>query len=139
MTPTIVIIEDNESDVVLLRHALDEQGLGYEPLVITDGDAALGYVFDPLAAGPLPRLIVLDLNLPKRDGLEVLRAIHASPALVEVPVLVFTTSDSPSEQQTAEAEGVRAYIRKPLDLDGFLLVGSLIREICEEPRPANRR
>jgi CheY-like chemotaxis protein len=130
----ILIVEDNRSDVVLLRHALAEHGVRYEPTLIADGEEAIQFVTGPPEGG-LPSLVILDLNLPKRDGLEVLSAIRASDRLREVPVVILTTSDSPVEQERAERTGVRAYLRKPPDLESFLALGAVLRGICEEVSP----
>ena len=132
MSATIVIIEDNLPDVVLLREALEEHGASYELTVIGDGEAALEYVASLPPGAPLPCLLILDLNLPKRDGIEVLRGIRESAALSRVRVVVLTTSDSPSEREMVEAIGVRAYFRKPVDLDSFMALGGVLKEICQE-------
>ncbi len=139
MSAAIVIIEDNAPDVVLLREALDEHGVSCELTVIGDGEAALDYVASPPAGAPLPCLLILDLNLPKRDGIEVLRGIRESAVLSRVRVVVLTTSDSPSEREMVEAIGVRAYLRKPVDLDSFMALGGLLKEICQEEAAGSAR
>ncbi|MCW5978711.1 MAG: response regulator [Bryobacteraceae bacterium] len=119
----LVVVEDNETDVFLLRMALREQGIEDEPVTLEDGEAALNYL------GGLetqPALIVLDLNLPKRDGLEVLSALRRMPALASAPVMILTSSTSPHERRRAEALGVAAYVHKPNDLDAFLGVGRIV-------------
>lgn len=129
MKTSIVIIEDNLSDIVLLREALAEHGVDHEALVLEDGEEACRYFAADTLRGSLPCLIILDLNLPKRNGLEVLVALRKS-AFQHVPVVVLTTSDSPHEREAAEALGVRTYLRKPVDFDSFLSLGGILKEIC---------
>src|SRR4029077_15364649 len=119
LVPRILVIEDNPTDVILLREALREHDVRCELDVRDDGEEAFEY-FSSVPAPSTPRLVILDLNLPKRDGIEVLTKYRSTPSLAAMPVVILTTSDSPREQHRAKALGVTAYLRKPADLIGFL-------------------
>lgn len=127
-TARILVIEDNPTDVILLQEALREHHVQYELRVLEDGEAAIDLLtgLDPKSA---PELVILDLNLPKRDGIEVLARYRNTPELTGIPVVVLTTSDSPREQHRAQTLGVAAYLRKPSDLAGFMSLGGTIREL----------
>jgi two-component system response regulator len=127
----ILLVEDNRTDVTLIRLAFAEHGIDHELVVLDDGEKALDYIAK-LNGEKLPELMIVDLNLPKRDGIEVIENIRSTPALDRIPIVVFTTSDSPREKESASTIGVTAYIRKPSDLDGFLAVGGTIRQLLEE-------
>lgn len=126
----VLVVEDNRTDVTLLRLAFAEHGIDHELLVLDDGEKALDYVAK-LDHGMLPDLVIVDLNLPKRDGIEVLEKMRSTSALDQIPIVVFTTSDSPREKETIRRIGITAYIRKPTDLDGFLAVGGTIQKLLK--------
>lgn len=121
--PRVVVMEDNPADVLLIREALHEQGVEAELVIVPDGEAALEWV----GAGVPADLILLDLNLPRHDGIEVLEKIRATHTLREVPVAVFSSSDSPQDRAGAERLGADRFIAKPCTLDEFLLVGRDIK------------
>ncbi|WHZ13997.1 MAG: Two-component transcriptional response regulator, LuxR family [Nitrospira sp.] len=120
----ILLVEDNPGDVRLTREALKEAKVINNLNVIKDGMEALAYLRKegPYAAAPRPHLILLDLNLPKRDGREVLATIKADEALKRIPVVVLTTSQD--EQDVLKSYNLHAncYITKPVDLDQFIRV-----------------
>lgn len=121
----ILVAEDNPADVYLLREALSLEGGEVELLIVSDGEQALDYVqregkFEDAA---LPNLVVLDLNLPKSDGSDVLRRIRETPDYAGIPVIVLTSSDSPKDRKTIESLGADSFITKPSDLDEFLSLG----------------
>jgi CheY-like chemotaxis protein len=121
--PRVVVMEDNPADVLLIREALHEQGIEADLVVIPDGEAALEWA----STGARADLIILDLNLPRHDGIEVLERIRATPGLREVPVAIFSSSDSPQDRAGAEKLGADRFIPKPCTLDEFLLVGRDIK------------
>ena len=133
--PLIFLIEDNEADVHLVRASLDEHGVAHQLRVMKDGEQAARFIdridTDQSARQRLPALIILDLNLPKRDGREVLKHLRASPRCAEVPVIVVTSSDSPADRDATAALGARAYFRKPSQLEEFMRLGSLIKELID--------
>ncbi|QNP41996.1 response regulator [Lysobacter solisilvae (ex Woo and Kim 2020)] len=121
----ILLVEDNPDDVELTRLAFEEANVANRMIVVRDGAEALDYLFargryaerDPRE---LPSIVLLDLNLPKLDGREVLQAIRAEPATRELPVVVLTTSAEPFDVEASYALGVNSYIQKPVDFEQFV-------------------
>jgi two-component system response regulator len=125
MHKDILLVEDNPDDVELTRLAFDEAKIANQLAVVSDGAEALDYLFargrfadrDP---ADLPSLVLLDLNLPKVDGREVLQAIRANEATRSLPVVVLTTSTEPFDVEATYALGVNSYIQKPVDFEQFV-------------------
>jgi two-component system response regulator len=115
MSKIILLVEDNPSDEKLTVRALKQCGIANEIVVERDGAAALAY----LAANPLPTLVLLDLKLPKLDGLEVLRHIRADDHTRLVPVVILTSSKEDEDVVSSFALGANAYVRKPVDFIEF--------------------
>lgn len=120
----ILLVEDNESDIALTRRALKRSRILNELVVAKDGQEALDYLFGEGAhAGRdisvQPTMTLLDLKLPKVDGLEVLRRIRASALTRRLPVVVLTTSSEQSDIGSSYDLGVNSYIRKPVDFMQF--------------------
>ena len=121
----ILLVEDNPDDVELTRIAFAEAKIANELIVMGDGAQALDYLFargaysdrDPT---DLPSIVLLDLNLPKVDGREVLQAIRASEATRSLPVVVLTTSAEPFDVEASYALGVNSYIQKPVNFEQFV-------------------
>ena len=132
----IVLIEDNRGDVELLRQGLQEQPIPFHLEVLSDGELAVQFVRSHCRGGnnPEPCLIVLDLHLPRYDGIAVLRIIKSDPDLADVKVVVLTTIASPAERAEALSLGVDAYRTKPTDWDGVVLLARELMEICTQPR-----
>jgi chemotaxis family two-component system response regulator Rcp1 len=125
----ILLAEDNPADVYLLQEALAlPVGGAVELVVVRDGEEALNYIHhkQPYEEAPSPDLIILDLNLPKSDGGDVLRAIRIAPHLQRIPVVVLTSSESPRDRALAEKLGANRYVTKPVDLDEFLALGDVL-------------
>jgi two-component system, chemotaxis family, response regulator Rcp1 len=121
----LLLVEDNEADVVLMQEALREAEVEHELEVAYDGEQALAALRH---ARPLPDLVLLDLNLPRKDGREVLEEAKADPELCGVPILVLTTSQSPADVAFAYRNHANAYIRKPNSLDALMSVTQAIRD-----------
>jgi len=117
----ILLVEDNEGDIVLAREALKEARIKNRVTVITDGEKALEYLFCN-DNNRKPDLILLDINLPKVNGLEVLAKIKADEALKIIPVVMLTTSTSEQDVLDAYRNYVNCYINKPIDLEEFIVV-----------------
>lgn len=121
----VLLIEDDPGDQELTRRALAEGVIKVDLRIVTDGVHAMAYLTrvgeysDPLKAPP-PDLILLDLNMPKIDGREVLRRIKSEPKLREIPVVVLTTSEQESDIVRSYDLGCNSFITKPVDLDGFI-------------------
>ena len=137
----ILLVEDNPGDVRLTKEALKDARVGNNLHVTMDGVEALAFLRKQgkHGAAPLPDLILLDLNLPKKNGREVLEEIKKEDALRHIPVVILTTSQA--EQDVVESYRLRAnaYVTKPVDLDQFLkVVGSIEQfwlEIVKLSRP----
>lgn len=125
MHKDILLVEDNPDDVELTRLAFDEAKIANQLAVVNDGAEALDYLFArgrfaDRDAADLPSLVLLDLNLPKVDGREVLQAIRANEATRSLPVVVLTTSTEPFDVEATYALGVNSYIQKPVDFEQFV-------------------
>lgn len=125
MKDTVMLVEDNPSDEKLTVRALRTGNLGNEVVVTRDGAEALDYLFATgahagRAASELPTLVLLDLNLPKVDGLEVLRRIRADERTRLLPVVVLTSSDQDEDVISSYSLGANAYVRKPVDFAAFI-------------------
>jgi len=134
--PKILVIEDNPADVTLLRYGLDQQGEEYELELLLDGAAAVSFV-DEHRAGrrdPDPCVILLDLHLPKYDGMEVLRAIKRAPVLAHIRVVVMTGCASPNEEADILALGAICR-QKPSELSRCLELAAEILAICKGSVP----
>lgn len=119
----ILLVEDSPADAKLFGLALEENGSTSQVWRAEDGVEALARL-DAVASGDLPRpdLVVLDLNIPRVGGLDVLRRIRSDPQLRTVPVVVFSTSRSDVDVSAAYACGASSYVVKPLDLHRFMAV-----------------
>ncbi|MFN7999040.1 MAG: response regulator [Bryobacteraceae bacterium] len=135
----VLVIEDNPADVELLRLALNSAQIDCELTVLEDGAEALAFIRQ-VGAGSQegsPDLTVLDLNLPKRDGVEVLQAIRATGAFAGAPVAVLSSSASPRERARIEQFNIGRYITKPANLDEFLNIGFVLKQLLRECGPPN--
>ncbi len=137
-TPAILLIEDNPDDEALTLRALKKNNIGNAVTVVRDGAAAIEHLFGR-SDGPLPMLILLDLKLPKVDGLEVLRRIRADPRTAVLPVVVLTTSSEEKDVLESYRLGANSYVRKPVD---FVQFTEAVRQlglywlVVNEPPPA---
>ena len=131
MTPStvrILLAEDNDGDVFLVRRALEKQGLSCELAVARNGEEALRLIENAEGGPPVdaPQLILLDLNLPRVDGGEILAHLRKTQTFSQTPVIVLTSSDSPRDRDLAMSLGANAYFRKPTDLRSFMQLGQVI-------------
>lgn len=117
MEGPILLVEDNPDHETLTLRALTKAGLGGAVVVARDGAEALNYLFGKGHRGEshLPSLVLLDLNLPKVDGLQVLQQMRADERTMFVPVVVLTSSDEDSDLISSYKHGASSYIRKPVD------------------------
>ncbi|MGH2875805.1 MAG: response regulator [Gaiellaceae bacterium] len=118
----ILLVEDNPNDLELAMHAFRKHNLANRVEVARDGQEALDYLLgsDGRQPAPQPKLILLDLKLPRVDGLEVLRRVRAEPSLRFAPVVVLTTSREDRDLVESYSLGVNSYIVKPIDFDKFV-------------------
>lgn len=137
----IVLVEDNPDDEELTLAALDEYRLRNPVVVLRDGQEAIDYLFRQGAyaqrSAEQPHLILLDLKLPKVDGLEVLRMIKADPLLRRIPVVVLTSSREEADVITGYDLGANSYIVKPIDFEQLMTtvrtIGSYWLIVNEQP------
>ena len=127
----ILLAEDNFGDVLLVEQALTEHQIDHELHVVKDGDEALHFLERMGEAGepPCPDVLLLDLNLPKVDGPQVLQEFRKHPACAQTPVIVVTSSDAPKDRKRVEALGATAYFRKPSELTEFMRLGAVVKEV----------
>jgi two-component system response regulator len=121
---TILLVEDNPDDVELTLHAIKKNNIANPVEVLRDGQEALDYIFYKgkysNSTHSLPGLILLDLKLPKVDGIEILRNIKTDRRLKLIPVVVLTSSKEEKDVIESYDLGVNSYIRKPVDFDQFV-------------------
>ena len=123
---SILMIEDNPMDIDLTLRAFNKRNLNNSIEIARDGEAGLAYIERWDAGELLPVVILLDLKLPKVDGLEVLRQIKNHPVYRTIPVVVLTTSSQDQDIKTAYELGANSYIIKPVDFEKFLEVAAQI-------------
>ncbi len=126
--PRILLVEDNPGDIRLTQEAFKESSLDIQMDVVTDGEMALDFLFKKgrYADAIKPDVVLLDLNLPKKNGIEVLKEVKADETLKRIPVIVLTTSDADHDISKAYGLHANCYILKPVDFDDFAKVIRLI-------------
>lgn len=136
-TPVILMVEDDPNDVLLLKRALKKERVTLPLKVVPDGQAAIQYLAGDGEYGnrlryPLPCLILMDLKLPRKTGLEVLSWLRRHEDLKDTPVYMLTSSAEPEDRREAERQGVEAYRVKPVTLHELLGVAREIRHEAED-------
>jgi two-component system, chemotaxis family, response regulator Rcp1 len=129
----IWIAEDNPADVYLIQEALRRHEFAYRLETAENGEEMLKMIaaldHDPSAS--CPDLFLIDLNLPRKPGDEILARIRQSSRCAHVPVIVITSSDSPRDRARVRELGASFYFRKPADLEKFMAIGGIVREFLE--------
>lgn len=122
MKKWILLVEDSDDDVVLTRFALEENQIPNELVVARDGAEALEELSEERIAtrGELPTVILLDLNLPKVNGMEVLKFIRLDQRTLRIPIVVLSSSEEERDLLNSYALGANSYVKKPVDYDEFL-------------------
>ena len=117
----ILLVDDNEDDVLLEQEALEDAKLVNLMYVVRDGYEALAYLRrqGEYQNARMPGLILLDINMPRKNGFEVLNEMKADPALMHIPVIMLTTSDNEADVVKSYAKGACSFITKPMDFDKF--------------------
>lgn len=130
MNSTILLVEDNPDDVKLTLRAFEKSRIANEVVVARDGQEALDILFGDGAFGPtsgrLPEVVLLDLKLPRIDGLEVLRRIRENDRTHLLPVVVLTSSDEESDLMISYEIGANSYVRKPVDFAEFVEAAGML-------------
>lgn len=126
----ILLVEDNEGDILLIREAFEEAKIIIDMSVVTNGQAALDFLNkqDVYSEVETPDLVLLDVNLPILNGHEVLQHAKMDDNLKSIPIIMLTTSSSPKDIDSAYANHVNSYITKPVDVNDFLKVVSGIEK-----------
>jgi two-component system response regulator len=128
-TGQILLVEDNPDDEALTVRALKRSSIPNEIVVVRDGVEAVDYLlgegaFTSSPPPALPKVILLDLNLPKLDGLGVLRRIRADQRTRLIPVVILSSSDEEQDRLQAYSLGANSYVRKPVDFEEFLIAAA---------------
>ena len=126
-TLEVILIEDNSADVYLIRRSLHEAGLIFNLRILRDGEEALRFI-EKLDHGAAPDLFLLDWNLPRVHGQQILEAMGHSSVLGNTPRIVLTSSESPTDRVAVERLGA-VFVSKPRTLDEFMQIGFKIRII----------
>jgi CheY-like chemotaxis protein len=127
---SILLIEDNSADVLLVQQALQEHDVRAALTVLRDGEEAMRFI-DAVEGGFMncPDLIVLDINLPKKSGYEVLGRMRSSGKCAHVPVVVLSSSTAFADMLESKRLGVVRHIQKPTDLEAFLRIGGVLKSL----------
>lgn len=130
----VLLAEDNPGDRLLVNEALRHHGLDFMLSVVDDIDKA-SYYLKRIGKFPdalCPDVMLVDLNLPKASGFELVRMFRNHPDCGPAPLIIMTSSDAPSDRRTAAELGAAYYFRKPCDLDAFMDLGRIVREVVEK-------
>jgi chemotaxis family two-component system response regulator Rcp1 len=129
----IWIAEDNPADVYLIEEALRRHEFTYRLTIADNGEDMLNMIarLDRDPSESCPDLFLIDLNLPRRSGDEILARLRTSGRCAQVPAIVITSSDSPQDRARARELGASFYFRKPADLERFMAIGEIVRKFLE--------
>ena len=126
--PTILLAEDSPADVYLFREALKAHSIEAELMIFNDGETALEYIVRARQDDvPQPQVFVLDLNLPKVDGRDLLRYLRGSTRFADTPVVILTSSNAPADRELSSELGANCYLCKPAEISEFLRIGGIIK------------
>ncbi len=117
--PLILLVEDNPDDVALTLRAFEKYHIANQIVVARDGEEALDYLFSSTGKRILPQVVLLDLKVPKYDGLEILRRIRADERTKLLPVVILTSSEQDEDLMGSYRAGANSYVRKPVDFVEF--------------------
>jgi CheY-like chemotaxis protein len=132
--PNVLLVEDNPADINLVEEALEEAQLDCHLHIMRDGVRAIEFLerLDAEPDHPPPHVVLLDLNLPKMGGEEVLKRLRMSPKCLAVKVLIISSSNVPADRERMLKLGASDYFRKPSDLAQFMLLGPKVRKMIED-------
>ena len=130
----LLLVEDSPADVYLVQEVMRAEGLAIDIVIADDGESAIQILDRMDGSGQeLLNVLLLDLNIPRKNGNCVLERLRKSPLCGGIPVVMMSSSDSPKDRQRAFDLGVTEYFRKPSTLDEFRQLGKLVRRLCHEP------
>lgn len=130
----ILLAEDSRGDIALVREALKQYEIAHQLHVAVNGEEALAFIaiMGQPDQPPCPDIFLLDLNLPRIDGWEVLREFRRHPACSTTPVIIMSSSDTPRDLEAADALDVTSYFAKPMIYEAFMEIGQLIKDAVYE-------
>jgi chemotaxis family two-component system response regulator Rcp1 len=133
----ILVVEDNSADALLIGRAIKAASLDAELHLVRDGEQAILFFdeADADSAVPCPALVILDINLPRKQGGDVLRHMRKSPKCSKALVIAVSTSDSAQDRETMTELGANGYFRKPSEYADFMKLGDMIKNVLSESRP----
>ncbi|HLJ45422.1 MAG TPA: response regulator [Bryobacteraceae bacterium] len=136
---SLLLVEDSPADVYLVEEAMRFEGLPFRIEVVEDGESAIRRIdsIDEQREGRVPTVMLLDMNVPRRTGLEVLARLRQSQRCRNIPVVMISSSDLQTERQRALELGAADYFRKPSTLDEFMELGKVVRRLHERCRAAS--
>lgn len=140
----ILLVEDNPADARLTREGLEQAELDHRLHIVEDGHEALAFLRrdGEHSDAPRPDLVLLDLNLPRVNGHEVLRQVKDDPTLTEIPIVILSTSDDPDDIRTSYEYHASSYVTKPVDYDVFMervhKIGEFFYHVAHTPRRRTR-
>jgi len=128
--PVILLVEDNPADLRLAQEVLKEAKLDHQLLIARDGEEAMQILLQqsPHASAPRPDMVLLDLNLPRKSGREVLTAVKGDVRLRSIPVLILSTSKAESDVRACYDSHANCFLAKPVSIDDFARLAELIRD-----------
>ncbi|OLY92082.1 CheY chemotaxis protein or a CheY-like REC (receiver) domain [Cnuella takakiae] len=129
LNKTIVIVDDDADDREIIRDAFEASGDGLNHVFMENGDRLMQYLAATAMEGNLPSLILIDLNMPGKDGREALREIKSSEQLLSIPTIVFTTSSSDRDRQATYHMGANCFITKPDTFNKLVELAKCIRHL----------
>ena len=130
----ILLAEDNRADIVMVGEALRAHKIAHELHLAVNGEEAMAFIarMGKPDEPPCPDILLLDINLPRVDGLEVLREFRRHPACANTPVIVISSSNALRDREAASALDVTRYFAKPMNYEEFIQLGQLIKEVLGE-------
>jgi two-component system, chemotaxis family, response regulator Rcp1 len=132
--PVVLVVEDNESDIFLIREAISMANFPVVVQVVNDGEAAIRFFerADADTSIPCPAVVILDINLPKKQGGEVLKHMRQSHRCRQALVVVVSTSKSVQDREQMESLGANQYFSKPSDYDEFMRLGAIVKSLLAD-------
>ena len=131
-TSAILCVDDDEDDLFFIKEIIASQGHSFEIKEATNGLDALHYLNESITRGELPRLIIMDMNMPRMDGRQTITKIKEDERLAKIPIVVFTTSSNVAHRKYFESQGIR-FITKPFDYKVFTEEIINLLAFCADP------
>lgn len=133
LTATILCVDDDEDDLFFIKEIIETEGHSFEIKEASNGVDALNYLHQALQKNELPRLIIMDMNMPLMDGRQTINKLKEHEQLAKIPIVVFTTSSNAAHRQYFESQGIR-FITKPFDYKVFTKEIINLLAFCADPR-----